>query len=52
MSVKFTQEEREKWIKWAKEVAYEFGIECGNLHELSDSELDEATSFLHELTLK
>ena len=52
--VKFTQEEREQWIKFCLEVAAELGIACDaeKLRAMSDEQLDKEADWYWELTWK
>jgi hypothetical protein len=53
-TVKFTQEERAKWIKFCLEVASELGIGCDveKLNAMSDEQLDKEADWYWELTWK
>lgn len=50
----FTDEEREQWIKFCREVASELGIDCNveYLRNLTDEQLDKEADWYWSLTWK
>ena len=52
MTVRFTAEERDGWIKFCEEVAEEFEIAHDDFNTLTDEQLDKAADWFYYLTGK
>lgn len=50
--VTFTKEERGEWIEFCEKIAEELGIEHDDFNKLTDYELDKASDWYFELSLK
>jgi len=50
--MKFSEEERARWIKFTEEIASVIDADPGNLHEMSDEELAKVSEWYFEISLR